>query len=157
MGPKRPEAHGRDGSDSASTGVRTHTPSSSAGLASTSGPTLVTSPAAAAAQEAAAESADLDAALCRFLLHAPAVLACSRRDLNAALQALSAHGGVEFVPLCRLLCAVPELLVEVVGMVGEVEGDVGRVHGGDVAQRVRGAVERAGRAAAAEEAGVHCG
>lgn len=117
----------------------------------------MTSPAAAAAQEAEAESADLDAALCRFLLRAPAVLTCSRRDLNAALQALSAHGGVEFVPLCRLLCAVPEMLAEVVGMVQEAEGGRNGGQGGHVAGRVRDAVERAGRAVAAAEAGLLCG
>ncbi|GLC68272.1 hypothetical protein PLESTF_000670300 [Pleodorina starrii] len=57
------------------------------------------------------EEAELDLALYRFLRRAPAVLAMTRADLSYTLERLSYDGGLDdYVGMCRLLCAVPELL-----------------------------------------------
>ncbi|KXZ42954.1 hypothetical protein GPECTOR_109g197 [Gonium pectorale] len=57
-----------------------------------------------------AEEAELDAALYRFLDRAPAVLGIPRSGLSYVLLRMSYDGGLEHGDMCRLVCAVPELL-----------------------------------------------
>ncbi|EFJ48003.1 hypothetical protein VOLCADRAFT_91583 [Volvox carteri f. nagariensis] len=56
------------------------------------------------------EEVELDLALYRFLRRAPSILAMTRGQLSYVLEQLSYHGGLGYVDMCRLLCAVPELL-----------------------------------------------
>jgi hypothetical protein len=48
--------------------------------------------------------------LYRFLRRAPAVLAMTRAELSYGLERLLYDGGLDYVEMCRLVCAVPELL-----------------------------------------------
>ncbi|GFR46137.1 hypothetical protein Agub_g7652 [Astrephomene gubernaculifera] len=63
------------------------------------------------------EEAELDRALYRFLRRVPEVLAIRTEDLSYGFQRLSylsctsaGTGGLGYVDMCRMLCAVPELL-----------------------------------------------
>ncbi|PNH10264.1 hypothetical protein TSOC_003024 [Tetrabaena socialis] len=57
------------------------------------------------------EEAELDLALYRCLRRAPGVLAMPRDHMSYTLQRLSYDGAMGHTEMCRLLCAVPELLL----------------------------------------------
>ncbi|GIL56331.1 hypothetical protein Vafri_11685, partial [Volvox africanus] len=76
-------------------------------------------PAGARRSASLSEEEELDLALYHFLRHAPAVLAMSQNDLSRALEWLSAEGGLDYLDMCRLLCAVPQLLPGVAARLAE--------------------------------------
>ncbi|GLI60243.1 hypothetical protein VaNZ11_002332 [Volvox africanus] len=76
-------------------------------------------PACARRSQSLSEEEELDLALYHFLRHAPAVLAMTQTELSCALEWLSAEGGLDYLEMCRLLCAAPQLLLAVAARLAE--------------------------------------